>query len=138
MTVIKVIPVVSACILGNNGKILITARPDASWSAGQWELPGGKVEDGETLSEALHREIQEEIGADITIGRLLYVALMYKKFGEGYMKASYECFLLPGSFNPEENYKWIHPREAKDYDLVSTGMDVIDALISMWPKDYFR
>lgn len=39
----------------------------------RFSLPGGKVEDGETLAGALVREMAEETGADVTVGRLLYV-----------------------------------------------------------------
>ena len=38
-----------------------------------WSLPGGKVEEGETLAEALVREMREETGLDVEPGRLLYV-----------------------------------------------------------------
>jgi ADP-ribose pyrophosphatase YjhB (NUDIX family) len=38
-----------------------------------WSLPGGKVEDGETLAEALVREMREETGVDVEVGRLLYL-----------------------------------------------------------------
>ncbi|MFE0545237.1 NUDIX domain-containing protein [Streptomyces sp. NPDC058891] len=37
-----------------------------------WSLPGGKVENGETLVEALVREMREETGIDVEVGRLLY------------------------------------------------------------------
>lgn len=38
-----------------------------------WSLPGGKVEDGETLAGALVREMREETGIDVEVGRLLYL-----------------------------------------------------------------
>lgn len=48
------------------GRFLLTTRPPGKAYAGYWEFPGGKVEAGETVAEALRRELQEEIG--VTIG----------------------------------------------------------------------
>ena len=49
-----------------NDHFLLTSRPEGKVYAGYWEYPGGKVEHGETVEQALRRELQEELG--ITIG----------------------------------------------------------------------
>jgi 8-oxo-dGTP diphosphatase len=51
---------------GREGRFLLTSRPAGKVYAGYWEFPGGKLEPGETVEQALRRELQEEIG--ITIG----------------------------------------------------------------------
>ncbi len=48
------------------GRFLLTSRPDGKVYAGYWEFPGGKLEAGETVEQALRRELHEELG--ITIG----------------------------------------------------------------------
>jgi 8-oxo-dGTP diphosphatase len=48
------------------GAFLLTSRPIGKVYAGFWEFPGGKLETGETVEQALRRELQEEIG--LTIG----------------------------------------------------------------------
>ncbi len=48
------------------GRFLLTSRPAGKAYAGYWEFPGGKVEAGESIEQALRRELQEEIG--VTIG----------------------------------------------------------------------
>lgn len=61
----KTIQVVVALILDDLGRVLITQRPMTKLLGGLWEFPGGKIEVGEQAIEALHREIQEEIGLSI-------------------------------------------------------------------------
>lgn len=53
-------------LLQGDGAFLLTTRPDGKVYAGYWEFPGGKLEAGETVEQALRRELQEELG--ITIG----------------------------------------------------------------------
>lgn len=47
---------------GREGRFLMTSRPAGKVFAGFWEFPGGKLEPGETVAEALRRELHEEIG----------------------------------------------------------------------------
>ena len=53
-------------LIDADGRFLLTSRPDGKVYAGYWEFPGGKLEAGETVEQALRRELIEELG--ITIG----------------------------------------------------------------------
>ena len=60
--------VVAAVIRRDDGRLLITQRLADDTLGGYWEFPGGKVEPGEDLKVALHRELVEELGIDTEIG----------------------------------------------------------------------
>ena len=60
---------VVAAIIKEDHKIFATQRGYGEFQGG-WEFPGGKVEEGETLEEALQREIMEELDAQIHVGEL--------------------------------------------------------------------
>ena len=51
----------------SDGALLITSRPAGKPYAGYWEFPGGKLEEGESVEQALRRELIEELG--VTIGQ---------------------------------------------------------------------
>ncbi|MBK0392064.1 NUDIX domain-containing protein [Ramlibacter algicola] len=61
-----VVEVAVGVLVRDDGTFLLTSRPEGKVYAGYWEFPGGKVEAGETIEQALRRELQEEIG--IVIG----------------------------------------------------------------------
>lgn len=62
-------PGVSAVIIDGEGRILLQQRTDN----GMWGLPGGAVEFGESVLEALHREVMEETGLTVEVERLVGV-----------------------------------------------------------------
>ena len=61
---------VSAALIFRDGKLLITQRHAGAHLGGLWEFPGGKREPDETFEQCLVREIREELGVDITVGKL--------------------------------------------------------------------
>ncbi len=61
---------VVAAVIRKEGAFFATQRGYGEFE-GMWEFPGGKIESGETPEAALKREIQEELGVDITVGALL-------------------------------------------------------------------
>lgn len=54
-------------LLRPDGSFLLTSRPQGKVYAGYWEFPGGKLEVGETVAEALRRELHEELGIDLEV-----------------------------------------------------------------------
>ncbi len=52
-------------LIDAEGRFLMTSRPTGKVYADHWEFPGGKLEGGETVAQALRRELNEELGIDI-------------------------------------------------------------------------
>lgn len=62
--------VVAACI-EQDGRFLLCRRPAGKNCGGMWEFAGGKIEPGETGEQALVRECREELGVELSVGRML-------------------------------------------------------------------
>jgi 8-oxo-dGTP diphosphatase len=60
--------VVAAALFDDDGRVLIAQRPEGKHMAGWWEFPGGKVSAGESDSQALVRELREELGVETRSG----------------------------------------------------------------------
>ena len=58
---------------GDDGRVLVAQRKADDMLGGLWEFPGGKCEDGETLPQCLAREMREELGVEIEVGKPLAV-----------------------------------------------------------------
>jgi 8-oxo-dGTP diphosphatase len=61
----SLVQVAVGVLVRHDGAFLLTSRPEGKAYAGYWEFPGGKLEAGETIEQALRRELQEEIGLTI-------------------------------------------------------------------------
>lgn len=64
---------VTAGLIFRNGRLLLTQRPQGKQYAGFWEMPGGKRKLGETLSDCLVRELQEELRITVHVHQLLKI-----------------------------------------------------------------
>lgn len=63
---------VVAALIRKDNKFMIFQRSESKTRAFQWEFVGGKVEEGETLEEALIRECREEIGVTVRVGDVFF------------------------------------------------------------------
>ena len=75
----KPLGVAGKAIIRKDSEILLLQRSSKSgFDPGLWELPGGKIDYGENLVEALEREVKEEVGLVIKIGRPFKTWHFYK------------------------------------------------------------
>jgi 8-oxo-dGTP diphosphatase len=106
--------VVGAAIL-RDGRLLACRRTSPPETAGRWELPGGKVEDGETPDAALVREVREELGCEVVVIGWLDVEA---PIGEGHVLRVAMCDLVAGEPEPAEHdaVRWLRPHELDEVD----------------------
>jgi A/G-specific adenine glycosylase len=120
---------VTAAIIRQNEKVLIAQRPLEGMLGGLWEFPGGKQEPGESLSECLRREICEELGVEIEVGRLVTVV----KHSYTHFKITlhaFACKLLKGE--PQTlhvaDWRWVTLAEIDKFAFPRTDLQIIDVL----------
>lgn len=89
---------VGALIIDTEGRLFLARRgPLAKNERGAWEFPGGSVEFGETLADALKREMREEYGIEIKVGPLLDVEdHILPDEGQHWVSPSFICTIAQG------------------------------------------
>ncbi|MCM8823959.1 MAG: (deoxy)nucleoside triphosphate pyrophosphohydrolase, partial [Candidatus Omnitrophica bacterium] len=100
---------VVAALIKKQGKVLICQRKENDTLGNLWEFPRGKVEDNETLKEAIIREIKEELNIEIKVKKLV------DKFIEETKNFKITVYLFESSIKRGE----IKPLECKDFKMVS-------------------
>ncbi len=123
---------VTAAIIEDKGKFLITQRPDdGRHKAGKWEFPGGKVEFGETPRNCLKREINEELGIDIEVGKVFECSSHVYENKKHVILLAFRCKHLSGNIKniDIQNHEWSTPDKLADYDLCEADIVFVKKLI---------
>lgn len=109
---------VGAIIVNDAGQLFLAKRGnEAKNERGSWEFPGGSVEFGETLAQALIREMREEYGIEIEVGALLDVAdHILPDEGQHWVSPTFICRIVSGQPKIAEPGKcaaigWFPPNE---------------------------
>jgi 8-oxo-dGTP diphosphatase len=112
---------VGGIVVDGQGRLLLIRRGHPP-SAGRWSLPGGRVEDGESDEAALVREMREETGAIVRVGRLAGVVERAADGETRYRIADYHCTLVGGRLEAGDDAAelgWVSPEQLADLPLTA-------------------
>jgi 8-oxo-dGTP diphosphatase len=121
--------VVAGVIRRCGGEILLAQRPPGVHMAGLWELPGGKVRDGESPPAALIRELREELGIETEVGDPVTFAV-HEEPGRRILLLFYNAEILAGEPQSLEGQAlaWVPPRRLVDYDTPPADAQLVQVL----------
>lgn len=116
----------------NNDKVLITRSEGDTL----WDLPGGRINEGEALEEAIVREVREELGVDIEVARLLCSEQsLHRKDNHYIMFVTFEARLVEPdspSFIPNEESEEIRWINRNEYDATQMFDQCPKPFRSLW------
>lgn len=127
--------IVVGIVSNAQGEYLICKMPEGRGVfPGKWGLPGGGIEEGESIEVALRRELQEELAIEITNIRPLFFTdgKHQKSFADGSRREIYMIFLILSctyargdlTLSPEFcEYAWTRPDSLLNYDLNSATVE---------------
>jgi 8-oxo-dGTP diphosphatase len=128
--------IVNAIVSNDNGEILLVKR-DRKWhkeAHDKWELPGGKVDFGETPEEACVRETKEESGFDVKIKKMIPETIVsyweYPDRKSQQILLCYVCELNGGEASLEDHgvseVKWLDIKKAKKLKCLPGTLEFLD------------
>jgi len=124
--------IVAGLIARADGAVLITRRRADQALPLMWEFPGGKVEPGESPEAALARELDEELGVTVRVGRIWDV--MHHRYPEyEVVMLVYGCTLV-GSAEPRcvevDDLAWVTPEGLAGYEVLPADAPLVARLRS--------
>ena len=127
-------------VVNSKGEVLIVREAktyDEGTGEGRYHLPGGRLNEGESYIDGLHREIREETGLDIEPGRPVYVG-EWRPTIKGIPRQIIAIFTVctPKSTTvrlseEHDHFAWVDPKNRVDYDLMDPDWDVIDTYAAL-------
>jgi len=130
-------PVPAAAGLVFRGDDILLVKRGHAPNQGRWSVPGGAVEEGETVEAAVVREVLEETSVRVRPVRVLTVADLVERDDSGRVRFHYAtvevlCEYVEGEPMPDsdaDNARWIPMRELHEYDVTETALQVIRAAL---------
>ena len=128
---VPIILVVAVALVDIDGRVLIAQRPKGKAMAGLWEFPGGKVEEGEQPEAALIRELDEELGIDVSENCLAPFTFASHSYDDFHLLMPlYVCRVWEGTVTPKEGQvlKWVRPLQLKEYPMPPADVPLVAML----------
>lgn len=124
---------VTAAIIIEDNKVLLTRRAPGEKLAGMWEFPGGKVESNESLYECVTRELKEELSLDVKTDRIITRSIYNYDHGE-FEIIAISVIIIDGELQLSVHDKacWVTFNELLSYDLLPADIPIAETIM----KDY--